>query len=262
MKLRMIALVSTGLFFSGTVFAADAAATSTLLKSEQDKVSYTIGVDMGDNFRAQGIDVNPEILAKGVADGLAGADTLLTKEQMEETLLNFQKQLLAERENKLKEEGATNLKIGQEFLAKNKQQKGVVSLEDGLQYKIVKEGKGVKPTDSDSVTVNYVGYLVDPKAEDGLGKEFDSSIKRGQPATFPVTGVIPGWTEALKLMPTGSTWFIYVPANLAYGEHAVGPIGPNETLIFKVDLLETKPAAPEDNATQKSIADNTAADAG
>lgn len=262
MKLRMIAITSMGLLFSSSVLAADAPAANgaNLLKSEQDKVSYTIGVDMGDNFRSQGIDVNPEILAKGVSDGLAGGDTLLTKQQMEDTLLNFQKQLLAEREDKMQEEAATNLKIGQEFLAKNKQQKDVVTLADGLQYKIVKAGTGVKPTDTDSVTVNYIGYLVDPKAADGLGTEFDSSIKRGQPVTFPVTGVIPGWTEALKLMPTGSTWFVYVPANLAYGEHAVGPIGPNETLIFKIDLLETKATSATSN--ENSTADNTAANAG
>lgn len=126
---------------------------------------------------------------------------------------------------------ATTAQTGDAFLAANKQKPGVVTLPDGLQYKIIKAGNGPQPTDSDVVTVHYVGKLID-------GTEFDSSYKRGQPATFPVSGVIPGWTEALKLMKTGSTWELYIPASLAYGERGAPPIiGPNETLIFKVSLL-------------------------
>lgn len=127
-----------------------------------------------------------------------------------------------------------NSAAGTKFLAENKKKSDVVTLEDGLQYKIVKAGKGEKPTENDMVTVHYKGHLID-------GSEFDSSYKRGQPASFPVNGVIPGWTEALKLMPVGSTWELYIPANLAYGEQGAGmAIGPNETLIFTVELLNIK----------------------
>lgn len=127
-----------------------------------------------------------------------------------------------------------NKQIGEAFLAENKKHKDVITLADGLQYKIIKAGSGVKPSDSDMVTVNYSGKLVN-------GKEFDSSYKRGEPASFPVNGVIPGWTEALKLMPEGSVWELYIPAKLAYGEMGAGSlIGPNETLIFKVELLKVE----------------------
>jgi FKBP-type peptidyl-prolyl cis-trans isomerase len=125
-----------------------------------------------------------------------------------------------------------NKMTGDAFLTENKMKPGVVTLPDGLQYKIITQGTGATPTDADTVTVNYAGTLID-------GTEFDSSYKRGQPVTFPVTGVIPGWTEALKLMKEGSTWEIYIPSTLAYGERGVPPvIGPNETLIFKVDLIK------------------------
>lgn len=250
MNLKHIAMaVSVGLTMAQAPYVSAATDTATQLTSEKDKVSYTIGVDMGDNFRAQGIEINPDALAQGVKDGVAGGDTLLTKEQMEETLLNFQKELLAEREQKLKEAAAENLAIGTKFLAANKAKPGVVTLPSGLQYKVIKEGSGNKPTAEDMVTVNYTGYLVDLDKEDGLGKIFDSSTTRDKPVTFPVSGVIPGWTQALQLMNAGSEWFIYVPANLAYGEHAIGPIGPNETLIFKIDLISTQAAADEENST-------------
>lgn len=129
---------------------------------------------------------------------------------------------------------AKSTNAGEAFLEANKKKEGVVTLPDGLQYKVITEGKGAKPTLNDVVTVHYAGTLVD-------GKEFDSSYKRGEPATFPVSGVIAGWTEALQLMPAGSTWELYIPANLAYGDQGAPPvIGPNETLIFKVQLISVK----------------------
>lgn len=248
MRFFQVSVATISILLAGQAWAAESKPMS--LETEKDKVSYTIGVDMGDNFRSQGIDVNPDVLAKGIADGQSGAEPLMTTEQMEETLLNFQRSLLEKKEKEIEQQAAENLKVGEAFLAENKKKPGVVTLPDGLQYKVIKEGTGEKPTDTDMVTVNYTGYLVDPNAENGMGEVFDSSVERGKPATFPVTGVIPGWTEALKLMKTGASWYVYIPAKLAYGENSTGPIGPNETLIFKIDLLKVT----EGNAPKKADA--------
>jgi FKBP-type peptidyl-prolyl cis-trans isomerase FklB len=170
-------------------------------------------------------------------DAIGGNKPLLTQAEVHETLVNFQKQLLAKREADFKQINQKNLQDGNAFMAANKSKPGIVTLTNGLQYKVVKQGEGPIPTDADIVTVNYAGSFID-------GKVFDSSYQRGKPVSFPVTDVIPGWTQALKMMKVGSVWELTVPANLAYGQNGMPPIiGPNQTLIFKIELLSTKKKA-------------------
>ena len=211
--------------------SVQAASTTTTLTTNEQKLSYTLGYDMGDNFKNQSVMVIPSVFEQGLLDGVKGDAGQMSKAEMQKTLLDFQKQLLAKRAEQFKTVGADNVKTGADFLAKNKTAKGVVTLPSGLQYKVLTTGTGPKPTADSTVTVDYSGTLLS-------GQEFDSSYKRGQPATFPLSDVIQGWQQALPLMNTGSTWEIFVPANLAYGERSVGPIGPNETLVFKIHLIK------------------------
>jgi len=218
-------------------------ATPLALKTQKDKFSYALGMKMGENLKKQSVPVDPAILSRGLRDALAGKKTLLTDEEAQGAMAAVQNDMRQKMQEKMKEEGEANKKTGEAFLAANKSKEGVVTLPSGLQYKILKAGTGPKPTANDSVVCNYKGTLID-------GKEFDSSYKRGQPATFPVTGVIKGWTEALQLMPVGSKWELFIPPDLAYGERgAGGDIGPDSTLIFEVELLSIadkgKEAAPE-----------------
>ncbi|OHB28748.1 MAG: hypothetical protein A2X84_06590 [Desulfuromonadaceae bacterium GWC2_58_13] len=201
------------------------------LTSVKDKVSYGIGMSIGRDFSRQELDIDPDILAQGIKDMLAGGKTLLTEEEAQTTLMNFQQEMVAKQEAKGKEIADTNKQKGEAFLAENTKLEGVVTLPSGLQYKVLTEGTGKTPAKTDTVTVNYRGTLID-------GQEFDSSYKRGEPATFPVGGVIPGWTEALQLMKEGAKWQLFIPAALAYGERGAGPvIAPNSTLIFEVELI-------------------------
>ena len=201
------------------------------LKTEKEKFSYALGMNIGNGMHRQGVDVDPNILLRGMKDALAGRKTLMSEEEARTAVMQMQNQVRQKMESKAKEAGASNKKQGDDFLAANKTKEGVVLLPSGLQYKILKEGTGPKPSATDSVVCNYRGTLID-------GKEFDSSYKRGQPATFPVNGVIKGWTEALQLMPVGSKWQLFIPPDLAYGERgAGGDIGPDSTLIFEVELL-------------------------
>ncbi len=189
---------------------------------------------MGENMRKQSVAVDPAIFERGLKDGLGGGKTLITDEEAQAAIMEMQKEMRDKMQAKMKEEGEDNKKAGDAFLAANKSKDGVVALPSGLQYKILKEGTGAKPTPSDTVECNYRGTLIN-------GTEFDSSYKRGQPATFPVGGVIKGWTEALQLMPVGSKWQLFIPPDLAYGERGAGAdIGPDETLIFDVELLSIK----------------------
>lgn len=205
--------------------------------NDQDKLSYTIGADLGNNFKKQGFKLNGQMLLKGLQDAQSGNQMLLNKQQMEATLKNFQQQLLAKRASQFKQLAVKNKEMGVSFLADNKAKDGVVTLPSGLQYKIITPGTGVKPKTSDTVTVEYTGRKID-------GTVFDSTQKSGKPVNFKVTDVIPGWTEALQLMKTGATWEVFVPANLAYGERGVGgPIGPNETLVFNIHLVGIKGTA-------------------
>jgi len=206
------------------------------LKTLKEKRSYAIGMDLGTKLRKQSIDVDSDVLIQGYKDALAGDKTLLTDEEVHTIFVALGAEIRKTQEAKMQQAGEANKKEGEAFLADNKTKPGVVALPSGLQYKILTDGTGPKPTASDKVVCNYRGTLIS-------GKEFDSSYKRGQPATFPVSGVIKGWTEALQLMPVGSKWQLFVPADLGYGARGAGggDIGPNATLIFEVELISIKP---------------------
>jgi FKBP-type peptidyl-prolyl cis-trans isomerase FklB len=208
-----------------------------VLKTQKDKVSYAIGLNIGKSFRKDSVDVNSLIFARGVKDAITGAKPLLTDDELKAALTELQAELKKHQDDAARVAGDTNQKAGETFLAENKTKDGVVALPSGLQYKIITAGTGPRPAETDSVVCNYRGTLLD-------GTEFDSSSKRGQPATFPVNGVIKGWTEALQLMPVGSKWQLFVPADLAYGARgAGGEIGPNATLVFEVELISIQEKA-------------------
>ena len=208
-----------------------ASSSNAALPTDKDKLSYAIGMNVGKGLHRDGVDVDPNVLLRGLKDAMAGGPTLLTDEEARASIVQLQGQLRAKMEAQQAQAGETNKKAGDDFLAANKSKPGVVALPSGLQYKILKEGTGPKPMATDSVKCNYRGTLID-------GKEFDASEKHGGPATFPVNGVIKGWTEALQLMPVGSKWQLFIPPDMAYGSRGAPPdIGPNETLIFEVELL-------------------------
>lgn len=247
MKMRLVAATVMGLTMSTTIaFAAatttaapaqPASAANAALPTDMDKLSYSIGADLGKNFKKQGIDISPAAMTKGLQDGINGGALLLTEDQMKEVLNKFQKDLMMKRSADLNKKAEDNKAIGDDFMTKNKANAGVVVLPSGLQYKVITKGTGAKPTKDDTVTVEYTGHLIN-------GEVFDSTDKSGKPASFKVSQVIPGWTEVLQLMPAGSTWEVYVPANLAYGPRSVGgAIGPNETLIFTIKLLTVDKSA-------------------
>jgi FKBP-type peptidyl-prolyl cis-trans isomerase FklB len=204
------------------------------LETQKQKVSYSIGIDIGKNFKHSNIDIDLEALAQGVKDAISDSTPLLTEQQREEAMRQLQQEMVAKRNESAKKAGEKNKVEGEAFLAENAKKEGVVTLPSGLQYKILKQGDGRKPKLTDEVTTNYRGTLID-------GAEFDSSYKRGEPTSFRVNEVIAGWTEALQLMPVGSKWQLFIPSNLAYGERGTGgPIGPNATLIFEIELLAIK----------------------
>ena len=222
-------------------------ATGLTLKTQKEKFSYAVGMRTGqrmaESFKKQSVPYDPAVLARGLKDGLVGGNTLLTEEEAQAAIKVVQEEVGKQQMEKMQAAGAANKKEGDAFLAANKGKEGVVTLPSGLQYKILKEGTGPKPTATDTVVCNYRGTLIN-------GTEFDSSYKRGQPVTFPVSGVIKGWTEALQLMPVGSKWQLFIPSDLAYGDRGAGAdIGPDSTLIFEVELVsiqeKSKEAAPE-----------------
>jgi FKBP-type peptidyl-prolyl cis-trans isomerase len=217
--------------------AAKAPADTNVLSDEMARVSYAIGMTLGHNFQAQGVDVKGDLLARGIKDLQSGGATLLTTEEMHNVLTEFQKTVAAKQVQMRAAAGAKNKAEGEAFLATNKNSAGVVILPDGLQYRVITEGSGTLPTAEDVVSVNYRGTLLD-------GTEFDSSYKRGKPAQFPVGNVIPGWTEALKQMKTGSKWQLFIPSQLAYGEQGRPGIPPNSVLIFEVELLSAEHPTP------------------
>ena len=214
----------------GTILAQ----TKTAPKTKKEKVSYSIGVNIGKNMKMQGLDIDQGYLTQGIKDGLNNSKTAMSDKDMDETMKSFQQEMSTKMQAKQKIEGDKNKKEGEAFLEANKKKDGVITLPSGLQYKILKEGSGAKPTATQTVKCNYRGTLID-------GKEFDSSYKRGEPTEFPVGQVIKGWTEALQLMPVGSKWQLYIPSNLAYGENGGGSmIGPNAVLIFDIELISIK----------------------
>ena len=211
--------------------AKSAATPATALTTDRDKESYALGMNIARGLKGQSVDVDPAVLTRAIKDVLTGAKPLLTDDEAMEALKKLQVEVRQKQETERKDLGDKNLKEGQEFLAANKTKDGVVALPSGLQYKILTKGNGPKPTANDTVVCQYRGTLID-------GTEFDSSYKRGQPATFPVNRVIKGWTEALELMPVGSKWQLFVPPDLAYGDRGAGNlIGPNATLIFEVEVM-------------------------
>ena len=226
--MRLLTITITAICLAGLAHAQGG------FKTDKEKESYAVGMGMGKNLSRQGVEVDPELLLKGLTDVLNKRKTRLSDEEFRTTMRNLNKRLRAKQSVQRSHSGAKNKKEGAAFLARNRKKSGVVTLPSGLQYQVLRKGKGAKPGPSSRVVTNYRGTLID-------GTEFDSSYKRGKPATFPVKGVIAGWTEALQLMPTGSKWKLYVPANLAYGERGAGRmIGPNATLIFEIELLEIK----------------------
>jgi len=213
--------------------AAKPATALAPLTTQRQKNSYALGMSIGLGLKKQGVadSIDSALAVRGMREALAGGKTAMTEDEMKTALQQLRTQFQATQEAKAKEAGSSARKEGDTFLAANKAKDGVKVLPDGLQYKVLTEGNGPKPSATDTVTVNYRGTLID-------GKEFDSSYKRGQPASFPVNGVIKGWTEALQLMPVGSKWQIFIPADLAYGDRGAGAdIGPGATLIFEVELL-------------------------
>jgi FKBP-type peptidyl-prolyl cis-trans isomerase FklB len=239
MKLQIV--IVSGILF--LVSLANAQEKPTL-KNQKEKMSYIIGMDIGTNLKRQSIDIEPNIVVRGIKDALAGGKPLLTDQEIQETMAIFQKDMMAKQQEVAKK----NKKEGEAFLNENKKKEGVKTLPSGLQYKVIKEGTGKKPKLNDAVTVNYRGTLID-------GTEFDNSYKRGQPASMQVSGVIPGWTEALQLMGEGAKSQLFIPSNLAYGERGAGAmIGPNATLIFEVELIsiqEKKQEIKQENKQEK-----------
>jgi FKBP-type peptidyl-prolyl cis-trans isomerase FklB len=207
------------------------AGNDLVLKSQKDKLSYSLGMNIGMGLKNQSVDVDSDIFVKGIKDAISGAKPLMEEAEIRQILMAFQKEMMAKQQEMVKKLGEKNKTDGEAFLAENKKKEGVKTLPNGLQYKVIKAGTGRKPKLTDSVKVNYKGTLIN-------GTEFDSSYRRGEPATFPVNGVIPGWTELLQLMEEGAKWQLFIPPNLAYGERGAGnQIGPNATLVFEVELI-------------------------
>jgi len=225
MKSSLIGLLGILLLVT-QVFGAE----NGTLKSQKDKTSYALGLMEGKTMKQLSADIDPDLFTKGFKDAHSGTKPMLSEEEIRTVLTAFQKEITAKQAEKIKLLGEKNKKEGEAFLAENRKKNGVKTLTSGLQYKVIKEGTGKKPKATDKVTTHYQGTLID-------GTEFDSSYKRGEPATFPVNGVIPGWTEVLQLMKVGSKWQLFVPAKLAYGERGTPMIGPNAVLIFTIELL-------------------------
>lgn len=212
----------------GCIFFPHAYAKGTPnIKTHKQKLSYAVGFQVGNRLKNQGMEIDTEVFMQAVKDVMSGTKPQMSENEMHATMQARRQQQMKQRQKS----GERNKKEGVEFLAANKKKKGVVVLPSGLQYKVIKKGKGEKPKATDMVVVHYRGALID-------GKEFDSSYKRGEPATFKVGGVIKGWQEALKLMHVGSKWHVVIPPTLAYGAHGAGmTIGPNATLVFDIELV-------------------------
>jgi FKBP-type peptidyl-prolyl cis-trans isomerase FklB len=228
-----VSILAAVVMLSGSACARQTS-TSADLKTDKDKASYAVGLNVGKSLQRESIDVDPDIVEQGIKDAMAGGKTLMTDEEVKAAMAALKAAAQKNQEAKMAQAGDANKKEGDAFLAANKTKEGVVALPSGLQYKILTAGTGAKPTAADTVICNYKGTLIN-------GKEFDASSKHGGPATFPVSGVIKGWTEALQLMPVGSKWQLFIPPDLAYGQRgAGGDIGPGATLIFEVELVSIK----------------------
>lgn len=233
MKMQMT-LKWTAALAVGFMIADVSAGEPQVLKTEKDKISYGIGADMARNFKRQEVDIDVDLIIQGLKDGMSGEKLLMSQKELRKTMNDFQSELRQKQAQTMRVASDANKKKGEAFLAENKAKDGVVALANGLQYQILKAGEGKKPTEADTVEVIYRGTLLD-------GTEFDGSD--GKPASFKVKGqgVIGGWTEALKLMPVGSKWKLFIPPPLAYGARGAGrDIGPNETIVFEIELVTIK----------------------
>lgn len=213
--------------------SAGAAPTNSGLETDDQKASYSVGYDFGKGIRQNLQDLDLDIFVTGLRDAFQDKEPGISKEEMQQAMVAYRSKIMEAREKKMQDAASANKAAGEEFLAANKDKEGVVTLPSGLQYKVLVDGSGKKPGPEDTVDVHYLGTLID-------GTEFDSSYKRGQPATFQVKGVIPGWVEALQLMQEGAKWQLFIPADLAYGDQGAGQIGPGSMLIFEVELLGIK----------------------
>ncbi len=250
MKLKWMAVMGAGLLAVVGVGFATARIAKTqktpALKTQKDKVSYEIGVNLARGFQRSGVEVDVDLMTRALRDVVAGKKLLMTDEELRQTMATLTAEMKQKQAQDSKVAAEARQKQGEAFLAENAKKEGVVTLPSGLQYKVLKSGDGEKPTDTDAVDVQYRGTLVD-------GTEFDSSYRRGKPGTFKLTGVIPGMREALKLMPVGSKWQLVVPPKLAYGPRgAGGAIGPNSTLLFDLELVGIK--GPQEAAADGSKA--------
>jgi len=232
--------------------------TAAPFTTRKDKFSYALGMNfgkgLGERLKSQSVEFDPALVAQGMKDAMAGTKLRLTDEEAHAVLNEVQTELQKVGQEKAKQEAVKNKADGETFLAANKAKEGVVTLPDGLQYKILKAGTGPKPAATDKVVCNYKGTFVD-------GTEFDNSYKRGEPVTFDVTGVIKGWTEALQLMPVGSKWQLFIPPDLAYGAAGRQGMPPNETLVFEVELLSIQEKKPEAKTPDSALPDKPAAEA-
>lgn len=208
----------------------ETAATALVLKTHQDTISYIIGRDIGNNMKTNDISITPEIMLAGMKDGISGIDTVFSPEATDQIMMMFQQEMMAKKQKKESDEASAVKAAGAAFLAENKTKPGVVELPSGLQYKVITEGSGDKPTADDTVEVHYTGTLTD-------GTVFDSSVERGETIKFPLSNVIRGWTEGVQLMSPGAKYMFYIPSSLAYGDKGTGPIPGGSVLIFEVELI-------------------------
>jgi len=234
---RLIVAMTLLLFAFGCTAQETKTVPELQLDTPKNRISYTIGVNIGRDFKTQQIDVDGDRLLLGLKDTLDGKELRLTDEEMNNEILAFQQEMQTKMIAEMENMAANNKAAGDAFLAENAKQEGIVVTASGLQYKILAAGEGDSPGPADIATVHYRGTLID-------GTQFDSSYDRGEPATFPVGGVIAGWTEALQLMKPGAKWQLFIPAELAYGERGAGQdIGPNTTLLFDVELISVEKTA-------------------
>jgi FKBP-type peptidyl-prolyl cis-trans isomerase len=228
----IIAMACFGLFSVQACSQSSEKGAPMELKTQKDKASYSIGVSIGKNLKDQKVEIQTDILVKGLLDAYTGAKTQLTEKEMGDVLTQFQQEIMAKAQEEAAKKGGENKSKGEKFLEDNKNKPGVKTTPSGLQYTVISEGTGPKPTASSTVKVHYTGKLID-------GTTFDSSVDRGEPIEFPLNGVIKGWTEGVQLMSKGSKYKFFIPSDLAYGDRGAGnAIGPNETLVFEVELLD------------------------
>lgn len=236
---------STAWIFLAASLAATGVAAETALKTDKEKLSYSLGAQIGQDIKRNELEIDVDTFARAMRDAVSGAKPAMTDEEIRTTMQAFQQTMRQKAMAKMQEMGETNKKASDAFLANNKTKPGVKTLPSGIQYQVIAMGKGKKPTQKDQVVAHYTGTLID-------GTEFDSSVKRGEPATFPLNGVIKGWQEVLPLMPVGSKWKVWIPPELGYGPRGAGQqIGPNQALIFDIELLKIKKATTPPKAAKQ-----------